>query len=144
MVRIEAANEVTEELYEALARLLPQLNATLPVPSIERIEAILADPAATLLVAREGDRIVGTATVISYATPFWLKARLDEVVVDASVRGRGVGEALVSACIEVAREKGAEIVELQSGRGPAREVANRLYRRMGFEPRDTNVYRLKL
>jgi len=144
MIRIEAVNEVTEELHAAMARLLPQLNATLPVPTIERLEAILADPAATLLVALDGDEIVGTATVISYATPFWLKARLDEVVVDAAARGKGVGQAIVSACIEVAREKGAEVVELQSGRGPAREVANRLYRRMGFQPRDTNVYRLTL
>jgi len=144
MVRIEAANEVTEELHDAMTRLLPQLNATLPLPSIERLEAIMADPAATLLVARDGERIVGTATVISYTTPFWLKARLDEVVVDASVRGQGVGRALVSACIELARQNGAEVVELQSGRGPARDTANRLYRRLGFELRDSNVYRLGL
>jgi GNAT superfamily N-acetyltransferase len=144
MVRIEAANEVTEELHAAMTRLLPQLNATLPLPSIERLEAIMADPAATLLVARDGDRIVGTATVISYTTPFWLKARLEEVVVDASARGQGVGRALVSACLELAREKGAQVVELQSGRGPARETAHRLYGRLGFELRDSNVYRLKL
>ncbi|HYM66698.1 MAG TPA: GNAT family N-acetyltransferase [Patescibacteria group bacterium] len=143
-MRVEAANEVTEELHDAMARLLPQLNATLPVPSIERLEPVLADPAATLRVARERDQIVGTATVLCFATPFWLKARLDEVVVDASARGRGVGEALVAACIEVARQKGAEIVELQSGRGPQREAAHRLYRRMGFEPRDSTVFRLKL
>ncbi len=143
-MRIEAVKEATPEVEQALARLLPQLNPTLPVPTMERIQALLADPAATLLFAREGDEIIGTATVIVYTTPFWIKARLDEVVVDQSARGKGVGEAIVDSCIDVARERGAQVAELQSGRGPARDVANRLYRRMGFQLRDSNLYRLTL
>ena len=86
-MRVEPVRELTPEIEDALARLLPQLNATLTVPDRKRVERILADPAVTLLVAREGDHIVGTATVIVYTTPFWIKARLDEVVVDQSARG---------------------------------------------------------
>ena len=144
MIRIEAVTEVTPELVASIERLLPQLNPNLPVPGTDRLLRIIGDPAVTLLVARDGDRIVGTSTVIVYSTPFWIKARLDEVVVDASARGKGVGEALVNACVEIARKHGVQVVELQSGKGPERETANRLYRRMGFQPRDTNVYRLKL
>ena len=143
-MRVEPVGELTPELEEALARLLPQLNASLTVPDRKRLERILADPAVTLLVARDGDDIVGTATVIVYTTPFWIKARLDEVVVDETARGKGVGEALVNACLTVGRERGAQVAELQSGRGPARVVANRLYRRMGFELRDSNLYRITL
>jgi len=143
-VRIEAVKEATPEIEAALARLLPQLNATLPLPTMERLRALVADPAATLLVARDGDEIIGTATVIVYTTPFWIKARLDEVVVDQSARGKGVGEAIVHACLDVARDRGAQVAELQSGRGPARDVANRLYRRMGFQLRDSNLYRFTL
>jgi GNAT superfamily N-acetyltransferase len=143
-VRIEAATEPTPELEQALARLLPQLNAQLPVPTMERVQAIVADPAVTLLVAREGDEIVGTATVIVYTTPFWIKARLDEVVVDRAARGKGIGEALVRACLAVARSRGAQVAELQSARVAAREAANRLYRRMGFQLRDSNLYRITL
>jgi GNAT superfamily N-acetyltransferase len=143
-MRIEPATEATPELEQALARLLPQLNATLPVPTMQRLKAIIADPAVTLLVAWDGDDLIGTATVIVYTTPFWIKARLDEVVVDQSARGKGIGEALVLACLDVARDRGAQVVELQSGRGPAREVANRLYRRMGFELRDSNIYRITI
>ncbi len=143
-MRVEAATEATPELESALARLLPQLNDTLPVPDLARLKAIMADPDVTLLVAREGDEIVGTATVIVYTTPFWIKARLDEVVVDSSARGKGFGEALVHACFDLAREKGAQIAELQSGRWPAREAANRLYRRLGFQLRDSNLYRITL
>jgi GNAT superfamily N-acetyltransferase len=142
MVRIEPVTEATPEVYAALERLLPQLNPQLPVPSLERLRAIIADPAVTLLLARDGEQIVGTTTVIVYTTPFWIKARLDEVVVDESARGKGVGAALVQASLDLAREKGVEVVELQSG--VHREEANRLYPRMGFKLRETNVYRIVL
>ncbi len=142
MVRIETVTEATPQVYTALARLLPQLNPKLPVPTMERLQAIIADPAATLLLAKEGEEIVGTTTVIVYTTPFWIKARLDEVVVDESARGKGVGAALVKASLDIAREQGAEVAELQSG--VQREAANRLYPRMGFKLRETNVYRIVL
>ena len=142
MVRIESVTEATPEVHAALAHLLPQLNPQLPVPSMERLQAIIADPAVNLLLARDGEQIVGTTTVIVYTTPFWIKARLDEVVVDVSARGKGVGAALVKASLEVAREKGVEVVELQSG--VQRQEANRLYPRMGFKLRETNVYRIVL
>jgi GNAT superfamily N-acetyltransferase len=143
-VRIEAVSEPTPELQAALARLLPQLNSTLPVPDMARLERLLADPAVTLLVARDGDEIVGTTTVIVYTTPFWIKARLDEVVVDSGARGTGVGQALVLAALEVGRKKGAQVAELQSGRGPARDAAHRLYERIGFRIRDSDVMRIVL
>ncbi len=141
-VRIEAAGEATPELLGALAVLLPQLNPSLPIPGLEHLEAMVADRAVTLLVARDGPAIVATAAVVVYTTPIWIKARIEDVVVDQAAQGRGVGEALVRRCIDVARDRGASIVELQSAR--SREVANRLYPRLGFELRDSNVYRLKL
>jgi GNAT superfamily N-acetyltransferase len=143
-VLIEAVTEVTPELHAALARLLPQLNANLPIPTMERLQRIVDDPAVTLLVAKEGDEVVGTSTVIVYSTPFWIKARLDEVVVDKSARGKGVGEALVHACLDIGRERGAEVAELQSGRGSERSAAHRLYERMGFKIRETDVFRIDL
>jgi GNAT superfamily N-acetyltransferase len=143
-VRIEAVSEPTPEVLKALERLLPQLNSTLPVPDMARLERLLADPSVTLLLARDGEEIVGTTTVIVYTTPFWIKARLDEVVVDASARGKGVGEALVLAALEVGRASGAQVAELQSGRGPARDAAHALYERIGFRIRDSDVMRIAL
>jgi ribosomal protein S18 acetylase RimI-like enzyme len=141
-VRIEAAREGSPELVAALAALLPQLNPSLPAPTTEHLAVLLKDEAATLLVARDGDEIVGTALVIVYPTTMRFESRIEDVVVDESARGRGVGEALVRECIEVARRRGASIVELQSAR--ARVAANRLYQRMGFELRDSNPYRMTL
>jgi len=141
-LHIEKPAEVTPELVEALGRLIPQLNLALPVPTAEHLRVLLADPAATLLIARDGAEIVGTAMVIVYPTSIRFESRIEDVVVDESARGRGVGEALVNGCIEVARSRGASIVELQTAR--TREAANRLYERMGFERRDSNPYRITL
>ncbi|HET9780913.1 MAG TPA: GNAT family N-acetyltransferase, partial [Candidatus Dormibacteraeota bacterium] len=122
MVRVEQVTGVSAELRAALSRLLPQLNPNLTVPDIARLERLVADPAVTLLIAKDGDEIVGTTTVIVYTTPFWIKARLDEVVVDANARGKGVGEALVMAALDIGRQRGAQVAELQSGRGENRRA----------------------
>ena len=137
---VEAATRATAELETALALLMPQLNPALVGPTLQELKAVLADPATTLLVAREGTEIVATATVIVYTTPAWTKARIEDLVVDEGRRGHGVGEALVKKCLSVAEERGASVVELQSAR--RREVANRLYPRLGFERRESNVYRM--
>jgi GNAT superfamily N-acetyltransferase len=141
-MRIEAATEATPELLDALKSLLPQLNPELPPLTMARLDKVIADPATTLLVVRDGEAINGTATVLIYRTPAHVKARIEDVVVDEHARGKGVGAALVRRCIEVARENGAELVELQSARW--REVANRLYPSLGFQLRDSNLYRLNL
>ena len=121
---------------------MPQLNGALTGPNSIELAALIADPATTLLVVIEEAEIIATATVIVYTTPAWVKARIEDVVVDAGARGRGVGEALLNECVNVARKRGARIVELQSAR--RRAAANRLYPRMGFELRDSNVYRMTL
>jgi GNAT superfamily N-acetyltransferase len=141
-LRIEPVTVVTADLVRAMAPLIRQLNPAVVAPTRAQLVALLADPATTLLVAGEGAAIIGTATVIVYTTPAWVKARIEDVVVDESARGRGVGEALVKACLDVARKRGARVVELQSAR--RREAANRLYPRLGFELRDSNLYRMTL
>jgi GNAT superfamily N-acetyltransferase len=143
-LRIEVVRQATTEIQAALERLLPQLNPTLPVPDMARLQRLIADPAATLLVAKDGESIVGTTTVIVYTTPFWIKAGLDEVVVDATARGKGVGEALVKAALDIGRAKGAQVAELQSGRGEERKAAHRLYERLGFKIRESDVMRIVL
>ena len=143
-MRIEEVRTATPELQRELARLLPQLNPNLMVPDLARLDRLVADPDVVLLLAWDGDTAVGTTTVIVYTTPFWIKARLDEVVVDSGARGKGVGEALVREAIEVGRRRGAQIVELQSGRGSNRDAAHRLYERIGFRTRDSDLFRLVL
>ncbi len=131
------------ELVEAFSRLLPQLSsATPPGPADVRD---LLESRAVVLVAREPQttgRIVATLTLAFYRIPTGLKAWIEDVVVDESLRGRGLGELLTRRALEIARERGAAHVDLSSR--ATREAANRLYQRIGFEPRTTNLYRFDL
>src|SRR5690242_16223710 len=131
-MKIEVATEATEELVAAFGRLVPQLTEARP-PDLAELAAVIAN--ASLLVAREDGAIVGALTLLVYRIPTGTHARIDDVVVDAAVRGRGIGEALTRHAIELARASGARQVHLTSH--PRREAANRLYLRLGFEPRET-------
>jgi ribosomal protein S18 acetylase RimI-like enzyme len=136
---VERVTEVDDALVDAIARLLPQLSPTRPAFTHDDLAALVREQ--TLLVAREGTKIVGTLTLVLYRTTR-VRARIEDIVVDEAVRGRGTGEALMREALRLAREAGAVIVELNSR--PEREAANRLYRRLGFELQDTNSYRLVL
>ena len=139
-VHVEIVDEVTDELVAAFARLIPQLSRSSPAPDAEVLGEIVASPATHLLVARGDDgAVLGSLTLVLFRIPTGLRAWIEDVVVDDAARGQGVGEALNRYAIDVAAERGARSVDLTSR--PSREAANRLYRRLGFEPRETNVYR---
>jgi ribosomal protein S18 acetylase RimI-like enzyme len=141
-MQIEEVSRVTNELVEAFEHLVPQLSSSSPPPKREDLEAIVRSPSTILYIARDGDTMLGTLTLALFRIPTGLRAWIEDVVVDASARGEGVGEALNRAALERARTLGAATVDLTSR--PSREAANRLYRRLGFERRETNVYRFEL
>jgi ribosomal protein S18 acetylase RimI-like enzyme len=139
---VQPANQVDDELVEAFAELIPQLSSSSPPPSADELAAIVSSPDAVLFVARSEGRIVGSLTLVFYQIPTGLKAWIEDVVVDASARGQGVGEQLNRAALEEAARRGAKNVSLTSR--PSREAANRLYQRIGFERYETNVYRYSI
>lgn len=139
------ANEVDRRLVEAFERLVPQLSSSSAAPKPEELKELIASPATKLLLACEGAAdgpIVGSLTLAMFRIPTGRRAWIEDVVVETSARGRGIGEALTRAALETARQEGARTVDLTSR--PSREGANRLYRRIGFAERDTNVYRFDL
>jgi 8-oxo-dGTP pyrophosphatase MutT (NUDIX family)/GNAT superfamily N-acetyltransferase len=141
-IQVASASRVDGELIAAFDRLIPQLSRSAAVPTPDLIREIVDAPATTVLVARDGrdsGRIVGLLTLVVFRIPTGVRAWIEDVVVDESVRGRGVGEALSQAAIRQAVGLGARTVELTSR--PSREAANRLYQRLGFVRRDSNVYR---
>jgi ribosomal protein S18 acetylase RimI-like enzyme len=142
-VKVEEASAVTEDLVAAFARLIPQLSRSNPAPSAEELATIVSSPATVLLVASDdGGTIVGSLTLALFRIPTGVRAWIEDVVVDESARGTGVGEALNREALRRAAEAGAVTVDLTSR--PSREAANRLYKRLGFVERDTNVYRYEL
>lgn len=141
-VVVAVADTVDDELVEAFEQLIPQLSSSSPPPSREHLVAMVDSADTVLFVARVGGRILGSLTLAFYRIPTGTKAWIEDVVVDDAARGRGVGELLNRAALDEARSRGAKDVSLTSR--PSREAANRLYQRIGFEPRTTNVYRYTL
>ena len=143
MVTIEEARDVTPELVDSFQRLVPQLSRSSPAPTAEELAELLDQGGTTVFVARLDDgEIVGTLTLVVFRIPTGLRARIEDVVVDDAARGHGVGKALTTAATEKAATVGCRTVDLTSG--PSREAANAMYQRLGFEARDTNVYRYDL
>ncbi len=144
-IAITEATEVTPELVAAFERLIPQLSTSNPPPTEGELKAIVTSRASVLLIARDPDRddeIVGSLTLVLFRIPTGVRAWIEDVVVDGSARGRGVGAALNLVALDRASDAGAKTVDLTSR--PSRAAANRLYQRLGFVERDTNVYRRKL
>ena len=142
-MQIEIVTKVDDELYQAFQRLIPQLTTNNPPPSLNDLTALVRDSASTLIIARsEENKIIGALTLIVYRVPTGTRSIIEDVIVDKSARGQGVGEALMKRAIELARKKGAGNISLTSN--AMREAANRLYLRMGFKKRETNVYQMKL
>ena len=144
MIHTTEVIEVDDALVAAFARLTPQLSSSNPPPDYNELSEIVANPATVLFIARDvlSGEIVGTLTLALFRIPTGLRAWIEDVVVDQHARGQGVGAALSEAAVERAVRSGARTVDLTSR--PSREAANRLYKRIGFMPRDTNVYRYEV
>jgi ribosomal protein S18 acetylase RimI-like enzyme len=141
-VVVEKATEVTPELTQAFVQLIPQLSSSNPAPTAEELAEMISSPATDVFIARVDGVIAGSLTLAVFRIPTGLRAWIEDVVVDGSARGHGVGEALNLAALDEARSRGALTVDLTSR--PSREAANRLYQRLGFVARETNVYRYSL
>ena len=141
-IEVQECLAVTDELVEAMQRLIPQLSSSNPPPGRAELEEIVASPATTLFVARHRGSIVGALTLVAFRIPTGVRTRIEDVVVDETLRGQRVGELLSEAALTEARRLGARSTDLTSR--PSRQAANRLYARMGFERRESNVYRYTL
>ncbi|MEW1774178.1 GNAT family N-acetyltransferase [Streptomyces sp. NPDC086777] len=141
---VEAAvvREADDESVEAWARLLPQLSSTASPLDRGAVRALLGSDANTVLLARAEGQVVGMLTLVMFPLPSGLRARIEDVVVDEAARGQGVGGALTEEALRLAEAAGARTVDLTSR--PSRQAANRLYERLGFEARDSRVYRFVL
>jgi ribosomal protein S18 acetylase RimI-like enzyme len=133
-MQIERVTQADDELVAAFARLLPQLNPSLPLPTRDDLALMLAGPSTYLLMARDPDldpALVGTATLTLFRTPVGLQGRINTVVVDAAARGRGIGEAVTREAMRICRDAGVRRITLSSRLD--RAPAHRMYLRCGFE-----------
>ena len=138
-IQVEVVADISDEDLAGVNRLIPQLSRSAPPLSGDALKQIVSWDGNYLLIARDGDRAVGMLTLVTFPIPTGLRAWIEDVVVDESVRGQGVGAALTEAALQRAQAVGARTVDLTSR--PTRQAANRLYERLGFELRETNAYR---
>jgi ribosomal protein S18 acetylase RimI-like enzyme len=140
---IEVLATADDEVVGAFARLIPLLSARATVPDRGRVERVLGHVPNTVLAARDsGGRIVGLLTLVVLELATGTEARVEDVVVDEAARGTGVGRGLVVAALEAAAAYGAQYVDLTSA--PRRVAARGLYQSLGFEARETGVFRHSL
>jgi len=139
VMRVASADD---EVLAACHRLIPQLSSSSAPIALGELREIVSSDTSVLFAARVDGKIVGLLTLVVFRIPTAVRAWIEDVVVDETVRGKGVGEALNRAALDEARRRGAKTVDLTSR--PSRAAANRLYQRIGFMARETNVYRYEL
>jgi ribosomal protein S18 acetylase RimI-like enzyme len=137
--KIEIATHPSDELFQAVSALLPQLSPTGRLPTRDQLNDIISSSATRLFLAIDGTEIVGMLTLVLVRIPTGLRAHIEDVVVAKPHRRRGFGEALTKAALDVAQATGVRTVDLTSR--PSRTDAVRLYERLGFRPRMTGVFR---
>lgn len=139
-MEIRQIKEITKEIVLAFERLIPQISANSKIPSEKELEEIANSKNSYLFVVEDKGIIVAALTFVTYRIPTGKKAWIEDVVVDNSMRGRGLGQLITQYAIDFARDIGITRIDLTSN--PSRLAANKLYQKIGFEKRDTNVYRL--
>jgi ribosomal protein S18 acetylase RimI-like enzyme len=142
VIEVQEVDEISDEVVAAFDRLIPQLSTSSAVPTVDQLRQMAESDATVLFLARQDDTIVGLLTLVVVRIPTGLRARIEDVVVDESARGQGIGARLSRAAVERASVMGAKTVDLTSR--PTRTAANRLYERLGFQERQTRVYRFTL
>jgi ribosomal protein S18 acetylase RimI-like enzyme len=142
-MKISRITDFSDRVYDAVQRLLPQLAPDAVLPSEQYIKTLLASENIYFFIAEpDDDQIGGMLTIVTYKIPTGLKVWIEDVVVDASQRGKGVGKELIKFAVDYAKSLGADSVALTSR--PSRVEANELYRKMGFVQYETNVYKFRL
>jgi ribosomal protein S18 acetylase RimI-like enzyme len=142
VIEVQEVEAVGEDVIVAFDRLIPQLSNTSAVPAVDELREMAESNATVLFAARRDGEIVGLLTLVVVRIPTGVRARIEDVVVDEAVRGQGIGARLSRAALDRAAALGAKTVDLTSR--PTRTAANRLYERLGFEERQTRVYRYTL
>lgn len=140
-MHIEKVSEVTEEIFEAVQRLVPLLGSHKPIPARDDLKRLVDSGTSTLLIARLPDGnspIVAMLTIAFYRVPTGGRSIVEDLVVDVEHRGKGIAKAILQSAIELARDAGANGVALTSNF--QRVEANQLYLAMGFKKRETNAY----
>ena len=142
MIDIHEISSADEKTLRVVNELIPQLSQSASVMNEMQLRRLVESQATKLYFAQERDVVLGMLSLVVFSIPTGTKAWVEDVVVAQAARGKGVGGALMNHALAVAKDAGAKSVDLTSR--PSREAANKLYQKLGFMARETNVYRLTI
>ena len=142
MIDIYELSSADGKTLRAVNELIPQLSQSASVMNEIQLRQLVESEATKLFFAQDKEVVLGMLSLIIFSIPTGTKAWVEDVVVSQTARGKGVGVALMNHALAVAKDAGAKSIDLTSR--PSREIANKLYQKLGFTARETNVYRLKL
>ena len=141
MTSIIEIKTYSPEYHEAMQRFLNQLTTSPMVLTESMFHQLLDSENSHLFFIMKEEQIAGMLTVGIYYSPTGGKAWIEDVVVDETFRGQGLSKLLVAHAIEFVKSQQIPLLMLTSN--PKRIAANKLYQAMGFERKETNVYRMK-
>ena len=133
--------DLKPDYLEAINRLIAQLSTSSHTFTEAELNSLIASPQSHLEALEYDDKIIGMVTLCIYQWPTGRKAWIEDVVVDQNHRGKGYGKLMVRKAMEECQNRGNVTLMLTSR--PSRIVANQLYQSLGFEKRETNVYKMK-
>lgn len=136
------AKEVRTEYIDGINNLLGQLTSSPKEMNEALLQAIVESDRTHLFLAYIGNQMVGMATLAAYVIPTGTKAWVEDVVVDNNFRGKHIGKKLVNHVVEYTKKYNPCSLMLTSR--PMRVAANKLYQSVGFEKRETNVYKIQV
>ena len=143
MITISELKEGSAEVLASINQLLPQLSLNAQGISMDRLlELVESDNTIIFLGTDKDGQILGMLSLIVMKIPTGNKAWIEDVVVDSKARGQGLGKALMNHALEEAKKREVKSIDLTSR--PTREAANLLYQSLGYQKRETNVYRHKI
>ena len=141
MTSIIEIKTYSPEYHEAMQRFLNQLTTSPMVLTESMFHQLLSSEKSHLFFIMKDEQIAGMLTVGIYYSPTGGKAWIEDVVVDETFRGQGFSKLLVAHAIKFVKSQQIPLLMLTSN--PKRIAANKLYQAMGFERKETNVYRMK-
>lgn len=132
----------SKSAFSDLNKLLFQLSSSGYQMTESRLKKVIKEKNSYLFAVYDGKRIIGTATLVEMFLIREHKGYIENVVMDENYRNRGLGRKIVSKLIGTARSLKVERLELKSE--IHRIAANALYKKMGFLPKESNIYTMPL
>ncbi|TAJ15433.1 GNAT family N-acetyltransferase [Patescibacteria group bacterium] len=141
-ISISILETATEENLKELVRLSQQLHQDTRTTNAHEVLSLIQSSGAFLVVAKDSEKIIGMGSLYVQQKIGKRFAYIEDVIVDDTYRGKGIGRDIMNHLIETARVNGVRSITLTSR--AERTAAHSLYEKLGFVKRETEVFRLNL